>query len=300
MKIPIEKFEDWLENKNLKDRTISNYIYYFNKFTFNVFNQETVSRYLSDKTNRNSIARSFLVNFQRFLIVNYKELGFSQESRGDVAEVELPKLTGRTKQRLIKTIPHEYIPLIERALDEEKEKLQLLLSYYCALRLGELLKITIMSFDWNKWKKDITKMGECRVYGKGDKEGIALVPSVLMKRIASFVRSKKFSSLDSRIFTRGNERLTAEQLKNRGRTWQIKLRNAGVKSGVTKSDNEGKIIESTAIHPHLLRHSYASYLLNVKGLNLKEVQEVLRHVSVQSTQIYTHVNKEALKDKLEA
>lgn len=297
MKIPIEDFEVWLKNKNLKERTIENYIYYFNKFTFDVFNQETVSRFLANKTNRNSIGRSFLVNFQRFLMVNYKELGFSQESRVNIAEVELPKLTGRVKQRIVKPIPHEYIELLERNLETEKERLELLLSYYCALRLGELLKITIISFDWQKWKKDPSKMGECRVYGKGDKEGIALVPAILMRRIAKYIKSKNFSSLDSKIFVRGNANIN---LKNKGRTWQMKLRNAGIKAGITKLDGENKVIIETAIHPHRLRHSYASYLLNEKGLNLKEVQEVLRHASLQSTQIYTHVNKDHLKEKLEA
>ena len=99
MKIALDKFEEWLRNKNLKERTLENYVYYFNKFTFDVYNQETVSRFLSDKTNRNSIARSFLVNFQKFLMVNYKELGFSQDSRVRIAEVELPKLTGRNSAR---------------------------------------------------------------------------------------------------------------------------------------------------------------------------------------------------------
>jgi len=297
VRVPIDKFEDWLRNKNLKERTIENYVYYFNKFTADSFTQETISRFLADKTNRNSIARGFLVNFKKFLTVNYKELGFSQESRLNIAEVELPKLTGRVKQRIIKPIPHEHIELLERNLETEKEKLELLLSYYCALRLGELLKINILSFDWDKWKKDPSKMGECRVFGKGDKEGIALVPALLMKRIAIYIKTKNFSSLDSRIFVRGN---TDINLKNKSRTWQNKLREAGLKAGLTKRDSEGKIIKDTAIHPHRLRHSYASYLLNEKGLNLKEIQEVLRHASLQSTQIYTHTDKEALKGKLEA
>ncbi len=297
MKIPLDKFEDWLRNKNLKERTIENYVYYFNKFTAESFTQETISRFLADKTNRNSISRGFLVNFKKFLTVNYKELGFSQESRLNIAEVELPKLTGRVKQRIIKPIPHEHIELLERNLETEKEKLELLLSYYCALRLGELLKINILSFDWNKWKKDVSKMGECRVFGKGDKEGIALVPAVLMRRIAIYIKSKMFKSLDSRIFIRGN---TDINLKNKSRTWQNKLREAGLKAGLTKRDSEGNVIKDTAIHPHRLRHSYASYLLNEKGLNLKEIQEVLRHASLQSTQIYTHTDKEALKEKLEA
>lgn len=295
MIIPLDRFEEWLKNKNLKERTIENYIYYFNKFTFESFDQETISRFLSIKAHRNSIARSFLVNFQKFLKVNYKELGFSQMARVKIAEVELPKLTGRVKQRLVKPIPHEQIPLLERILETEQLKLQLLLSYYCALRLGELLKIDILSFDWEKWKKDMSKMGECRVYGKGDKEGIALVPAVLMKRIAIYIKNKKFGSLDSKIFVRGNANIN---IKNKSRTWQMKLRNAGIKAGITKLDKEGKPIKDTVVHPHRLRHSYASYLLNDRGFNLKEVQEVLRHASLQSTQIYTHINKENLKEKL--
>ncbi len=296
MNIPLDKFEEWLINKNLKERTIENYVYYFNKFTFDVFNQESVSRFLADKSNRNSIGRSFLVNFQKFLKVNNKELGISPELWKNIAEVELPKLTGRVKERLIKPVPHEHIRLLEQHLETEQLKLQLLLSYYCALRLGELLKITILSFDWDKWKKDVSRMGECRVFGKGDKEGIALVPAVLMVRITRYIKTKKFNSLDSKIFVRGNADIN---LKNKGRTWQMKLREAGIKAGITKLDGDGKPIKDTAVHPHRLRHSYASYLLNVKGLNLKEVQEVLRHTSLQSTQIYTHIDKEKLKERLE-
>ena len=295
MNIPLDKFEEWLRNKNLKERTIENYVYYFNKFTYDVFNQETISRFLSDKTNRNSIGRSFLVNFQKFLKINYKELGISQELWKNIAEVELPKLTGRVKQRLIKPIPHEHIRLIEQHLETEQLKLQLLLSYYCALRLGELLKITILSFDWDKWKKDMSKMGECRVLGKGDKEGIALVPAVLMRRITAYIKSKKFQSLDTKIFVRGNADIN---LKNKGRTWQMKLRQAGIRAGITKLDGDNKVIPDTAIHPHRLRHSYATYLRNVKEMDIRDIQEVLRHASIQSTQIYTHTDKEKLKDEL--
>lgn len=295
MKIPLDKFEEWLSNKNLKERTIENYIYYFNKFNYEVFNQETISRFLSIKPHRNSIGRSFLVNLKKFLLINYKELGLSQDQRVAIAEVELPKLTGRVKQRLIKPIPHEHIALIERNLPTEQLKLQLLVSYYCALRLGELLKINILSFDWEAWKKDTSKMGECRVYGKGDKEGIALVPAALMVRITAYIKSRKFTSLDSKIFVRGN---TNVNLKNKSRSWQQKLRDAGIKAGITKFDEKGKAIPDTVIHPHRLRHSYASYLLNVKKLNLKQVQEVLRHASLQSTQIYTHIDKEDLKEAL--
>ena len=296
MKISIDKFEEWLLNKNLKPRTVENYIYYFNKFTYDAFNQETISKFLSLKANRNSIARSFLINLKKFLSVNYKELGISLDNKIIISDVELPKLSGRTKERLVNPIPHEQIALLERYLREEKEKLQLLLSYYCGLRLGELLKITLISFNWEEWKKDISQMGECRVYGKGDQQGIGLVPAVLMVRLSKYIRGKNFSSLNSPLFL--NRNFADTNFKNASRSWEMKLRKAGIESRITKLDSEGKVIKETAVHPHRLRHSWASYLLNEKKLNLKEVQVILRHKSISSTQIYTHINREDLKQKL--
>jgi len=295
MNVSLNKFEEWLRNKNLKDITIENYIYYFNKFTYQTFDQESVSTFLSLKQHRNSIARSFLINFQKFLMVHYTELGFSQEVRVKISEVELPKITGRTKQRLIIPLNPQEIKLIEAALETEKLKLMLLISYSCGLRLGELLKIQIMSFNWEAWKQDPEDMGECRVFGKGDKEGIALVSSELMKRIASFIRSSNYPSVTSRLFMKDGKNV---KIRNRGRLWQLKLNEAGIKAGLTLLDPEGKPIKETIVHPHRLRHSYASFLLNDKGLDIREVQEVLRHSSIQSTQLYTHIDKKRLKERL--
>lgn len=295
MKIPLDKFEEWLVNKNLKERTIESYIYYFNKFTSEVFDQESVSKYLSLKSNRNNVARSFLLNFQKFLLVHHDELKISLELKSKIASVELPKLTGRSKVRIIHPIPHDQIFLLEKYLKEEKEKLQLMLSYFCGLRLGELLKITIISFDWDKWKEDVEKMGDCRVFGKGDKEGIALVPSDLMKRIAKFIRSKDWSSPNAYIFRDQDREYNFNSL---ARTWQSRLSDAGVKAGITKMGDNGEIIKGTSVHPHRLRHSYGTHLREVLGLDIRDIQELLRHSSIQSTQIYTHVSKEKLKDKL--
>lgn len=307
MNVPVNLFEEWLENKDLKMRTVENYIYYFNKFTFDSYNQESVSRFLSVKTNRNSISRGFLVNFQKFLKVNYRELNLSQEARLEISEVELPKITGRAKQRLIDPLSKEQIHLLEHHLEGEKNKLQLLLSFYCALRLGELLKIEVISFNWDVWRKDTSKYGRCKLLGKGDKAGIGHVPGVLMTRIAKYIRAQKFKSLNSRLFMKDGSDLN---LKNRGRLWQMTLSKAGVKAGITKLDQEGKPIKDTVVHPHRLRHSFATYLLIEKNeelakkgkppLTLKHIQLILRHSDIKSTQIYTHINDDQVVDRLSA
>ncbi len=295
MKVPLDKFENWLVNKNLKPRTVENYLYYFNKFTSPVYDQESVSRFLSLAPNRNSISRSFLLNYKKFLMVNSDELGISPELKSKISDVELPGLSGRAKQRIIRPIPHKKIFLIGKALETEKEKLQLLLSYFCGLRLGELLKISIISFDWDKWKENPEEMGECRVFGKGDKEGIALVPAEIMERIAAFIHKQNFSSVQSYLFREPNKEYSFNAL---ARQWQLKLSKAAVSAGVTQLTPEGAVVKETAVHPHRLRHSYASHLRNEMGLDIREIQELLRHSDISSTQIYTHIEKEGLKKKL--
>lgn len=296
MLIPLDKFESWLRNKNLKERTIEEYLYYFNKFSDNAFNQETVSRFLAKKSNRNIVARSFLINLKKYILVNYKELGFTIDQRLEVSEIELPKITGRTKVREIIPLNLEEVKLLEKHLETEKLKLMLLCSYYGALRVGELLKIKVISFNWENWKKDIKKMGECRVLGKGDKEGLAFFPNWLMVRIAKYIKSKKDLDINSTIFIKNYK--NHRSIKSGATIWQKKLREAGIRARLIRFDGKGEMIPETAIHPHRLRHSYASYLINMKKMDIRKVQVILRHSSLSSTQIYTHIDREKLKEEL--
>ena len=296
MTISIDSFESWLRNKNLKERTIEEYLYYFNKFQDNVFNQETVSRFLANKSHRNIVARSFLINLRKFILVNYKELGFSIDQRLEVSEVELPKITGRAKVREIIPLKLEEIQLLEKCLETEKLKLMLLCSYYGALRVGEMLKIKVISFNWEDWKKDMSKMGECKVLGKGDKEGVAFFPSKLMIRLTKYIKSQKKLDLNSTIFIKNY--VNHRSIKSGATTWQKKLREAGIKARLIKFDGKGIIIQETSVHPHRLRHSYASYLANEKGMDIRKVQILLRHSSLTSTQRYVHIDREKLKEEL--
>ncbi len=296
MQIPIDKFESWLRNKNLKERTIEEYIYYFNKFVYDVFDQETVSRFLASKSNRNIVARSFIINFRKFILVNYRGLGFTIDQRLEASEVELPKRTGREKKREIVVLKLEEVLLLEKYLETEKLKLQLLCSYYGALRVGEMLKIKVISFNWKEWGEDMSKIGECKVLGKGDKEGIAYFPPGLMTRIGKYIKSQKNLDINSTIFIKNY--VNHRSIKSGATTWQKKLREAGIKAKIIKFDGKGEVIPETSVHPHLLRHSYASYLVNSKKMDIRKVQILLRHSSLISTQIYVHIDRDKLKEEL--
>lgn len=298
-KIPINQFGNWLRSKKLAETTIQEYLYYFGMFwPHERYDQENVSDFLGKKGNQNPVARAFLKNFQRFLMTNYKGLGLSNDDRIDIAEVDIPKTTGRPPEKIVKPLTEEQIWELEKFLPEEKEKLMLLTSYYGGLRVGEMFRIKISSFNWDDFKKNPEEMGECRVYGKGAKEGIALFPSWLMKRIAKFIRSSNFASPSSCLFLRKIENLENVKIQNRIGTWDRKLKKAGEKAGIIKYDSDGKIDPDTNIHSHKLRHSWGYHLKNVKKLDIRDIQEILRHADIQSTQRYTLVEKGRLKELL--
>lgn len=298
--IPIEKFESYLENKGLKKRTIEEYIYYFLKFQkMQVpLSNESIARFMSEKGNRNIASRSFLMNLKKFLTTNHKELNISLNELEDLSEIELPQLSGRPSQRLINYLTIEQAYQVINNLEGDKHKIMGLLSFNCGLRIGELLKIKISSFNWNEWKKDVSKMGELRVFGKGDKEGIALVPSDIMKKVANFIRNnpRKYTSPDNFMFIKTY--VEGKALLHRAEPYRKDLLKAGLKCGITQKDASGRVIKSTVINTHKFRKSYATHLLNVKKLNLREVQELMRHSSIMSTQIYTFIDKEQLKERL--
>lgn len=297
MNIDPNMFVNYLKNKNLKQATIENYMVYFFRFTWGKYNQESVSKFLSHENNRNLNGRGFLKNFSRFLIINYKELDLTEDDKQDIHEVDIPKMTGRQKQRLIKPLLEEQVLLIVDHLEEEKYKVMTLFSFYCGLRLGELYKTRVNSFNWNEWKADPKNTGECRVYGKGDKEGLALVPGDLMVRLAKYIKKSNFISPTDFLFLPNRPGLKLN-LKSRVSVFQKKLRRAGIDAKITQIGADGEIVEGTQVHPHKLRHSFATDLLTKKGFEIREVQELLRHSSIVSTQIYTHIDKEDLKKKI--
>lgn len=299
MILNINKFEDWLINKNLSRVTIESYLYYFVAFSIHKsFTQININDFLSKKQHKNGVARAFLRNLRKYLMTNYKECGMNSEERIEVAEIEIPTITGRRKERLIKPLTEEQVLDLEKQFQDEKEKLQLLMSYYGGLRIGELYKIQVGSFNWSEWKKNIQHVGECRVYGKGNKEGLAFFPSWLMKRIAKYIRTQSFPSLSSYLFLKDIESIEGIKIEHRYTTWEKKLKKAGIQAGITHLNSQGNIIQETKVHPHKLRHSWGHYLKNVKKVDIRNIQEILRHSSISSTQRYTYTDKSHLKEIL--
>ena len=289
MKIDISHFNKYLILKNLSNKTIREYLLYALRFQkYGTFNNETISDFLIEKSNQNNVARSFISILKKYLVYNRKELGLTEEEFKEIVESEVPTLTGRKKKRINYPFTKEEMKLLEDTLETEHDKIMFLLCYNAGLRLQELTRIKISSFNWEKLKESPLEMGEVLVLGKGNKERIALVPNWLIRRIADYVRNHEFKQgRESRLFNIA------------GDTFEDRLRQAGIKSGVTKFNSNGEVIESTRVHPHKLRHQLG-YDLAKAGVDIRYIQEALGHSSITSTQIYTQLSKQDLKDKLQS
>lgn len=268
-----ELFKDWLAMKRLKDRTIKEYLMYLEKLSvFNKINQETINLFLT--AHNNIVARAFIKNYLYYLIKNKESLNLSQEQINDLKDIDPPKLTGRKRTRIPEVISINEVMEIEKACKTERDKLLLLINFYGGLRIDEAIHIKPYSFDWKLWKLDPTKPGHLKVIGKGDKERVVYVPPLIMQRLEIWIKNvaiKRSRDPNKPLFGLKSDR------------WRELIYEYSLKA------------LNKRIHPHMLRHSCASWLYN-KGWDLKKLQDYLGHESISSTQIYTHVNKKSIED----
>jgi len=140
------------------------------------------------------------------------------------------------------------------------------LAYSCGLRVSELTGLDVGSVD--------ASSGEVRVTGKGSKTRIVPVGGPALEALARWlpVRDRLAAAGEPALFVgRSGRRLAPREVQRR-----IKRRTALAGLGVD-------------VHPHMLRHSFASHVLQSSG-DLRAVQEMLGHASIASTQVYTHLD----------
>ena len=158
--------------------------------------------------------------------------------------------------------------------------------YYCGIRASELINLKITDVD--------TRNRSLRVLGKGRKERI--VPFTIE---CAYTINKYLQETRPMLENRYNEKPDFDKNDNKIVYRELILNNTGRK--LTRRGLEyilDKIEEKTGeyvnLHPHLLRHSFATQLLS-NGADLRVIQELLGHSSINTTQIYTHVSEEKVK-----
>lgn len=142
------------------------------------------------------------------------------------------------------------------------------LLYGSGLRLAELVAIDLRDLD--------LAGGFVKVTGKGNKTRVVPLGGAACKAIRAWLRERPDAGADAPLFTgRGSARISP-------RSVQLRLKKLAAR---TSGDD--------ALHPHMLRHSFASHLLQSSG-DLRAVQELLGHADISTTQIYTHLDFQQL------
>ena len=278
-----EKYLEYLKyNKNYSDKTITNYEIDLNDY-FSYLDKECLDykdveyedlmglfdHFDKLKLSGKSIRRhvSTLKGFYKYLNSNNICLN------NPFNYVNLPK----KETKLPRYLSYEELLLIFHNLEiktnyDLRDRLILELMYATGVRVGELVNIKI---------SDITLSNQSiRVFGKGSKERIVYFNNVCKRVLEDYLK----------IYKEINKKNSEYLILN---TKGDKLTTAGISYILNKIIK--KISFNKHITPHMLRHSFATHLLN-NGCDLLTVQELLGHSSISTTGIYTHVTLDHIRD----
>ena len=186
-------------------------------------------------------------------------------------------------QRLSRRLPGTLTPgEVERLICQpdlsnpkgQRDRAMLEILYATGLRVSELVSLELLNIN--------LEAGYLRTLGKGSKERVVPMGEKAIKAV------KEYLSNGRPHLTRGNNSsYLFPNLRGRPMTrqgfWKI-IKKCGRQAGIKKN-----------ITPHILRHSFASHLLE-GGADLRAVQVMLGHADISTTQIYTHVTRERLKE----
>ena len=213
-----------------------------------------------------------LSSFRRFFRYIMRE---GMRDTDPTADIEMPRI-GRS---LPKTLTEDEVESLLSAPNTDeplghRDRAMLELLYATGLRVSELINLTQSQVNFNQ--------GVLRIVGKGDRERLIPLGEESQRWLRDFIDGPRMEILLERqtdyLFpTRRGDRMTRQAF------WHI-IKRYAQKAGVRKK-----------MSPHSLRHAFATHLLN-RGADLRVVQLLLGHSDLSTTQIYTHVARERLKD----
>ena len=257
----ITKFFNYLLNMNILDLNEVKSIFISNYFES-----------LRDLGISSSSSARYLSAIKGF----FKYLSSQEYIEKDPAEILSTRITER---KLPSVLTFFEINQIIESPDTDKllglrDRAILELFYSCGLRVSELINLKISDLYFND--------GVIRVLGKGSKQRIIPIGSSAVQWITEYLKKVR-PSLEKKL---KSENIIF--LNKRG----TKLSRMGIWKIVDRYVKEAMIEKE--FHPHTFRHSFATHLLE-GGADLRAVQEMLGHVDISTTQIYTHIDKDYVK-----
>ncbi|NOZ60954.1 MAG: site-specific tyrosine recombinase XerD [Calditrichaeota bacterium] len=156
-----------------------------------------------------------------------------------------------------------------------RDRAMLETAYATGMRVSELLRLQLDDIDWDEQV--------VRIFGKGSKMRLVPIGGRALDAIDSYLSESRH------FLTKPGQETSVVFLNNRGKAlsrmgfWKI-LKKYVIQANITKP-----------VSPHTIRHSFATHLLE-GGADLRAVQEMLGHVNITTTQIYTHLDRDYLKE----
>ncbi len=174
----------------------------------------------------------------------------------------------KKEQRIPTVLTKEEVKKLLSSIENKKSKLMLSLIYACGFRVSELVNLKIKDLDFDE------NIGHVR-QAKGKKDRIFNIPLTMKNSLIKQIENQeKFNQ--EYVFTGPKGRLSDRNI-------QKIIKKAAARAEIKKD-----------VHPHTLRHSFATHLLE-NNVDIRKIQELLGHASISTTELYTHISKEQLK-----
>lgn len=287
MNKPLVEYLSYLKlNKNYSEHTISNYARDIEKFFDFLFKEDVMmedvdnivirnflSSELSNGISKRSCKRrlSALHSFYKFLVkrkyVTNNPFDFIQSPKTDI------KYPNALYKEQIDTIFENNRNRTDDLMVRDQAILETL--YYTGIRASELVGLNVQSVS--------LQQRIIHVIGKGNKERIVPFSVECKKTLQNYLEN-----LRPKLLAKTTKPSPALFLNNNGN----RLTTRGLE--FILKDIEEKTGMFIGLHPHLFRHSIATHLLE-NGADLRTIQEILGHESINTTQVYTHVTAESMQ-----
>ena len=258
----LKKLEIELQISKNSEHTLKNYVK-ANKHIFEQLNKKP--KEINEDDIKLFLVKNFVSSSSSSVIVFLSAIkyAFSNILGNDITlNIKRPK----REKRLPAVLTKDEVKKLIDSFDNQKSILMISLIYACGLRVSELINLKVKDFDFEE------KIGHIR-QAKGKKDRIFNVPDHLYEDLKEQVENQKNKEY---LFTGPKGRLTSRNI-------QKIVSSATKRAGINKE-----------VHPHTLRHSFATHLLE-NGVDIRFIQTLLGHSNLATTEIYAHVSSEQIK-----
>ncbi len=180
-----------------------------------------------------------------------------------------------------KEVERIYADMFPHTFDGEMEKLVLRMLYETGMRRSELAMLRLGGLDLSA--------GSIKVRGKGDKERIIPIENELAQNISRFLTLREEKIEELKCADEHYEETDRLLINGKGRAVSDGMIYLIVKRYMSP------ISTAERVSPHVFRHSFATHMLN-EGANIDAIKELLGHSDLGTTEVYTHVAREHLKE----